>query len=120
MTSISKNVYINRLDDIRLLNYTTWYSTYNDYSIKSNNKGPKFEVGERAKISKCKITFAKGYNPNWSEEIFIIKRLKVQPRGHILLVILTGEEIVDKIVWTRPLFFLKCYFFIIKWGFTCN
>ena len=36
-----------------------------------NNKDPKFKVGDHARISKYKNIFAKGYMPNWSEEVKI-------------------------------------------------
>ena len=41
-----------------------------------NDKGPKFKVGDHGRIWKCKNIFAKRYTPNWSEEIFVIKRVK--------------------------------------------
>ena len=34
----------------------------------------KFEVGDHVRISKYKNLFAKGYAPNWSEEVFVIKK----------------------------------------------
>ena len=34
------------------------------------------KVGDHVKISKYKNIFAKGYTPNWSEEIFVIKEIK--------------------------------------------
>ena len=34
-----------------------------------NKKNPKFKVGDHVRISKYKNIFAKGYVPNWSEEI---------------------------------------------------
>ena len=37
-------------------------------------KNPKFKVGGHIRISKYKNIFAKGYAPNWSEEIFVIKK----------------------------------------------
>ena len=43
---------------------------------KVNDKGPKFKVGEHIRISKYKNIFAKEYTPNWSEEIFVIKKVK--------------------------------------------
>ena len=43
---------------------------------KINNKDPKFKVGDRVRISKYKNIFAKGYTPNSSEEIFVIKKVK--------------------------------------------
>ena len=39
-------------------------------------KNPKFKVGDHVRISKYKNIFAKGYAPNWSEEIFIVKTIK--------------------------------------------
>ena len=39
---------------------------------ESNEKDPKFKV----RISKYKNILAKGYTPNWSEEIFIAKKIK--------------------------------------------
>ena len=41
-----------------------------------NNKDPKFKVGDRVRISKYKNIFAKGYTLNWSEEVFVIKKVK--------------------------------------------
>ena len=53
---------------------------------RSNDKNPKFKVGDHVRISKYKNIFAKGYTPNWSDEVFVIKKkLKMQFRGHMLL-----------------------------------
>ena len=41
---------------------------------KSNKENPKFEAGDRVRISKCKNIFEKVYTPNWPEENFVIKR----------------------------------------------
>ena len=84
MTSISKNVYINKIDDI-VNEYNNTYhttikmkpidvknNTYINTSKKINYKDPKFKVGDRVRISKYKNIFAKGYMPNWSEEVFVI------------------------------------------------
>ena len=93
MTSISKNVYIDKLDDI-VCEYNNTYhrtikmkpvdvkdNTYIDstqlHSKKEvNNKDPKFKVGNHVNISKYKNIFAKGYTTNWSEEVFVIKKVK--------------------------------------------
>ena len=40
--------------------------------IKSNNKAPKFDVGDRIRINKYRNIFSKGYPEHWSREIFII------------------------------------------------
>ena len=88
MTSVSKNVYINKLDDIVDEYNNTYHTTIKMKSInvedntyintdkKINNKDPKFKVGDRVRISKYKNIFAKGYTPNWSEEVFAIKNVK--------------------------------------------
>ena len=44
--------------------------------IKPNDKDPKFKVGDHVRIAKYKNIFAKGYTPNWSEEVFVIKKVK--------------------------------------------
>ena len=47
-----------------------------EYNEDSNKKDPKFKVSDRVRISKYKNIFAKRYTPNWSEEIFIITKIK--------------------------------------------
>ena len=76
MTSISKNVYIDKLDDIVDENNNTChttikmkpadvkYDTYINADKEINNKDPKFKVGDDVRISKYKNIFAKGYMPN--------------------------------------------------------
>ena len=87
MTSLSKNVYIDRLDTVKEYNNTYHKSikmkpvdvkdnTYINFKKDVNDKNPKFEVDDHVKISKYKNIFTKGYMPNWSEEIFIIKKVK--------------------------------------------
>ena len=44
--------------------------------LRSNDNDPKFKVGDHVRISKYKNIFAKGYTPNWSEEVFVIKKVK--------------------------------------------
>ena len=88
MTSISKNVYTDKLDDI-VDEYNNTYhttikmkpidvknNTYINADKEINNKDPKFKVGDRVRISKYKNIFAKDYSPNWSEEVFVIKKVK--------------------------------------------
>ena len=97
MTSISKNVYLDKLDDI-VDEYNNTYhttikmkpidvkdNTYINVDKEINNKDPKFKVGDHVRISKYKNIFAKGYMPNWSEEVFFIK--KILFRGLMLLMI---------------------------------
>ena len=49
---------------------------YAEYNENPNKKDPKFKVGDNVKISKYKNIFAKGYTPNWSEEVFVINKIK--------------------------------------------
>ena len=108
MTSISKNVYINKLDDI-VNEYNNSYhtiikmkpidvkdNTYINTSKKINYKDPKFKVGDRVRISKYKNIFAKGYMPNWSEQVFIIEKVKNTVPWTYVINDLNGEEIIGK------------------------
>ena len=76
MTLVSGTVYINKLDDIVNKYNNKYQSTIKvtpadvkssknmDFSLESNDKGPKFKIGFHVRISKYKIIFAKGYVPN--------------------------------------------------------
>ena len=55
---------------------------------------PKFKVGDHVRISKYKNIFAKGYMPNWSEEIFVIKKIKNTVPWIYVINDLNGEEII--------------------------
>ena len=68
-------------------------NTYIDLK-KNNDKDPKFKVGGNARISNYKKIFAKGYIPNWSEEIFVIKKVKNTVSWTYLINDLNGEEII--------------------------
>ena len=88
MTSISDNVYIDKLDDI-VNEYNNTYhrvikmkpvdvkdNTYIDSMQCSNDKDPKFKVGGHVRISKYTNIFTKGCTPNWSEEVFVVSQIK--------------------------------------------
>ena len=80
MTSISKNVFIDKLDDI----FNKYNNTYNitikrkpvnvkpsmyiEFNKETNKEGTKFKIGGNVRISKYKNIFAKDYSPNWSEK----------------------------------------------------
>ena len=79
MTSISKNVYIDKIDDI-VKEYNNKYhtsikmkpvdvmdNTYIDFKKEINDKDRKFKVSDHVRISNYKNIFAKEYMPNWSE-----------------------------------------------------
>ena len=106
MTSISKNVYIDKLDDI-VNEYNNTYhttikikpidvedNTYINTSKKINYKDPEFKVGDCVRISKYKNIFAKGYKPNWSGEVFVIKKVKNTIPWTYVINDLNGEEIM--------------------------
>ena len=106
MTSISKNVYIDKLDNIVKKNNNTYHTsikmkpvdvkdnTHIDFKKESNDKNPKFKVGDHVRISKYKNIFAKGYMPNWSEEIFVIKKIKNTVPWTYVINDLNGGEII--------------------------
>ena len=106
MTSISKNVYIDKLYDIVKKYNNTYHTsikmkpvdvednTYIDFNKEVNDKNPKFEVGDHVRISKYKNIFTKGYMPNWSEEIFIIKKIENTVPWIYVINDLNGEEVI--------------------------
>ena len=77
ITAVSKNICFDVLDDIINKYKSTYRRTikmkainvksnfYAEYNVDSNEKEPKFKVGDHVRISKYKIFFAKGYAPNW-------------------------------------------------------
>ena len=69
-------------------------NTYINADKEVNNKDPKFKVGDHVRISKYKNIFAKGYMPNWSEEIFVIKKVKNTVLWTYVINDLNGEEII--------------------------
>ena len=103
MTSISKNVYIDKLDDI-VDEYNNTYhrtikmkpvdvkdDTYTDIEKDVNDKDPKFKIGDDVRISKY---FAKRYTPNWSEEVFVISKIKNTVPWTYIINDLNGEGII--------------------------
>ena len=88
MTTISKNVYFDVLDDVVNKYNNTVHRTikmkpinvtddsFVEYNEESNKKDPKFKVGDHVRISKYKNIFPKRYVPNWSEEVFVINKIK--------------------------------------------
>ena len=68
--------------------------SFTEYNKESNKKDPKLKVGDYVRISKNKNIFAKGYAPNWSEEIFIVKKIKNTSPWTYLISDLDGEGIV--------------------------
>ena len=106
MTSISKNVYIDKLYDIvnecnnvyhRTINMKpvdVKNNTYIDFDKEVNDKDPKFQVGDHVRISKYKNIFAKGYTPNWSEAVFVVKKVKNTVSWTYIINDLNAKEII--------------------------
>ena len=59
-----------------------------------NDKNPKIKVGNHVRISKQKNIFGKGYTPNWSEEVFIVSKIKNTVPWAYVINNLNGEEII--------------------------
>ena len=105
MTSISKKVYIDKLDDIvneynntkhrttKMKPIDVKDNTYIDFGKEVNDNDHKFKVGDHVRISKYKNIFSKGYTPNWSEEVFVIKKIKSTVPWTYVINDLNGEEI---------------------------
>ena len=106
MTSISKNIYIDKIDDI-VKEYNNKYhtlikmkpvdvmdNTCIDFQKEINDKNPTFKVHDYVRISKYKNIFAKGYMPNWSEEIFVMNKIKNTVPWTYVINDLNGEEII--------------------------
>ena len=105
MTTVGKNVYFNDLDDIVKKHNNTVHSSIKvkpkdvtdikcvEYSEETNKKSPKFKVGDDVRISKYKNIFAKGYTPNWSEEVFFVNKVQNTVTWTYLINDLNGEEI---------------------------
>ena len=69
-------------------------NTYIDFNKEVNDKDPKFKVGDHVRISKYKNIFAKGYTPNWSEEVFVVIKIKNTVPWTYVINDLNGEEII--------------------------
>ena len=64
-----------------------------EYIEESNKKDPKFEIADHARISKYKNIFAKGYTPDWSEEVFVVNAIQNTVPWTYLINDLNGKEI---------------------------
>ena len=106
MTTISKNVYIDVLNDIVNKYNNTVHRTikikpidvtndsYVEYNEDFNKKGLKFKINNHVRISKYKNIFAKGYVPNWSEGVFIVNEIKNTVPWTCTISDLNGEKVI--------------------------
>ena len=104
MTSISKNLYIDKLDDI-IKEYNNKYhtsikmkpadvkdNTYIGFKKEINDKDPKFKVGDNVRISKCKNILVKDIYRIGQKKFLLLVKLKILYHGHMYH--LNGEEII--------------------------
>ena len=106
MSSISKNVYINKLDDIvneynntyhrtiNIKNVDVKDNTYIYFKKEVNDKNPKIKVRDHGRVLKYKNIFAKGYTPNWSSEVFVIKKVENTIPWTYVINKTNGKEII--------------------------
>ena len=77
------------------------WNTYIESSKEIINKHRKFKVGDTVRISKYKNIFAKGYTPNWSEEIFVIKKVKNTVPWINVIMILMEKKLMERFTKTN-------------------
>ena len=68
--------------------------THINFNKKNNYKDCKSKAGDYVRISKCKNISAKGYDPNWSEEVFVVKKVKNTVPWTYSIEDLNDEEII--------------------------
>ena len=103
--TLKKNIYFDVLNDIvnkynspvhktiKMKPTDVTDDSYAEYNENFNKKDPKFKVGDNVRISKYKNIFAKGYTPNWSEEVFVVSKIKNTVPWTYVVSDLNGEEI---------------------------
>ena len=69
-------------------------NTYIDSSKEINVKDPKFKISDTVTILKYKNVFAKGYISNWSEKVFVIRKVKNTVPWTCVISDSKGKEIV--------------------------
>ena len=105
MKAVSKNFYLDVLDDIVNKYNKTVHRTikmkpidvtsdsYAEYSEDSNVTKPRSKVGDHVRISKYRNIFAKGYIWNWSEKVFVVSKIKNTFLWTCVICDLNGEPI---------------------------
>ena len=65
-----------------------------EYNVDCNDKDPKFKIGDHVRISRHKKVSAKEYAPHWSEEVFVIKKVKNTVLWTYVIMDLNSEDTV--------------------------
>ena len=106
MAAVSNNVYFDEWNNIVDKYNNTYHNIsktkpidvknnfYAEYNVHSNAKDPKLKIGAHVRISKYNNIFAIGYAPNWSEETFVISKIKNTVSWTYVMNYLNGEETV--------------------------
>ena len=108
MTSISKNVYIDKLNDI-VNKYNNRYhstikmkpvdvqsSTYIDSSKEINNKDPKLQIGVLLEYQNIKMVLQKVTRKIGLKKLLWFKKSKTLFCGHMLIVILKVKKLLKR------------------------
>ena len=105
MTSISTNLYIDKLDDIvkecnnkyhasiKMKPADVKDSTYIGFKKEINDKDPKFKMGDNVRISKCKNILLKDIYRIGQKIFLLLVKLKILYHGHVIND-LNSEEII--------------------------
>ena len=108
MTAISRNIYFDVLDDIVKKRNNTVHRTikmkpvdvtsnsYAEYNEDSNEKDPKLKVGDHVRITKYRNIFANGYFQNWSEQVFVVSKIKSKVPWNYVINDLNGEPLTGR------------------------
>ena len=107
MTSISKNVYIDKLDDIVRKYNNTYHrsikmkpvdvkdNTYIDFKKEVNDKDPKFKIGDHVST---KIFLLKGICQIGQKKYPLLVKLKILCHGHMFLMILMVKKLLVRLM----------------------
>ena len=96
MTFISKNMYLDKLDNIINKYNNTYHRTikqksvdvkssiYIDFSKENIKQGPKFKIRDHVRILEYKNIFAKDFVPNWTSFLKkLTKKVKISVPWHV-------------------------------------
>ena len=82
---------ITREIETKLIDVTS--DSYAEYNQYSNEKNPKFEFGYHVRITEYKNIFTKGYTQNWSEQVFVVSKIKNKVPWTYIISDLNGEPL---------------------------
>ena len=105
MTAVSKNVHIDKLDEMVSKYNKTYHrtikmkpadvkpDTYIEYDVYHNDKNHKVRVIIMSENQNQSV-FTKGYTLNWPEDVFITQEIKNTVPWTYVIIDLSDEEIV--------------------------